>query len=216
MKSLTVRKIDFSGCSAGQLSGVMDRESVAYQNISEINWDKYPYRPEARFRIAHDGKRIFLHYRVEEESIRALYGEDNEAVWTDSCVEFFVRFPKDDFYYNLESNCIGTVLLGARKNRNESELASRAITQTIERASSLGREPFALRKGTHSWDLSLIVPASVFFKNSIRNLSGTTAYGNFYKCGDELLTPHFLSWNNIENPEPNFHLPAFFGELLFE
>jgi hypothetical protein len=194
----------------------MDSESIGYQTISEINWAKYPYCPDVRFRIAHDGQHIFLHYRIKEESIRALYGEDGGQVWTDSCVEFFLRFPEDDFYYNLECNCIGTALLSARKNRNESELASREITQTIERSPSLGKEPFALRTGTCSWELSLAVPVTVFFRNYIQNISGTKAYGNFYKCGDELLTPHFLSWNKIENPEPNFHLPEFFGELLFE
>jgi hypothetical protein len=39
---------------------------------------------------------------------------------------------------------------------------------------------------------------------------------NFYKCGDELQTPHFLSWNPIEIDQPDFHRPDFFGTLEFE
>jgi hypothetical protein len=39
---------------------------------------------------------------------------------------------------------------------------------------------------------------------------------NFYKCGDELPTPHFLSWNPIEWKEPSFHRPEQFGKLIFE
>ncbi len=39
---------------------------------------------------------------------------------------------------------------------------------------------------------------------------------NFYKCGDELQTPHFLSWNPIEIEKPDFHRPDFFGTLRFE
>jgi hypothetical protein len=216
MKQLTVKRIDFSGFTAGQLSSVMDNESIVFQDISEVNWEKYPYCPSVRFRIAHDGKRIFLHYQVEENSIRALYDEDDGRVWTDSCVEFFLRFPEDDCYYNLECNCIGTVLLGARISREKSEPASRKITQTIERSPSLGRQTFPLRKGNFSWDLALVIPVTVFFRNPIQDISGKKVYGNFYKCGDELLTPHFLSWNSIENPEPNFHLPKFFGEIRFE
>jgi hypothetical protein len=42
------------------------------------------------------------------------------------------------------------------------------------------------------------------------------ARGNFYKCGDSLSVPHFLSWQPIDNPTPNFHLEKFFGELDFE
>ena len=39
---------------------------------------------------------------------------------------------------------------------------------------------------------------------------------NFYKCGDELQTPHFLSWNPIQIEQPDFHRPDFFGTLEFE
>ena len=38
----------------------------------------------------------------------------------------------------------------------------------------------------------------------------------FYKCGDKLQTPHFLSWNPIDLPKPDFHCPAFFGLLQFD
>ena len=42
------------------------------------------------------------------------------------------------------------------------------------------------------------------------------AKGNFYKCGDMLSKPHFLSWNPIDTPSPDFHVPASFGLLTFE
>ena len=38
---------------------------------------------------------------------------------------------------------------------------------------------------------------------------GLRARMNLYKCGDDLSHPHFLSWQPIEAPKPNFHLPAF-------
>jgi len=28
--------------------------------------------------------------------------------------------------------------------------------------------------------------------------------------------PHYLAWSNIIAPEPNFHLPQYFGTLYFE
>jgi hypothetical protein len=216
MKSLSVKKIDFTGFSVNQLPQVMDQHQIPFQVVSEINWEEYPYQPAVRFRMAHNGKNILVHYQVEEESIRARYAEDNGMVWTDSCVEFFLRFPEDNHYYNLECNCIGTALLGARKSKNEAVHASLEALQTIERMATLGRNPFELRTGTFAWELTLVVPVAVFFQNPIRDISGMQARGNFYKCGDELLTPHFLSWNRIDHPTPNFHLPEFFGEILFE
>ena len=47
-------------------------------------------------------------------------------------------------------------------------------------------------------------------------LYGARMKANFYKCGDKLQTPHFLSWNRIDLPSPNFHRPDFFGTLEFE
>jgi hypothetical protein len=39
---------------------------------------------------------------------------------------------------------------------------------------------------------------------------------NFYKCGDKTSHPHWLTWAPVEFPKPNFHLPGFFGMLIFE
>ena len=47
-------------------------------------------------------------------------------------------------------------------------------------------------------------------------LDGKEIKANFYKCGDELQTPHFLSWNPIQIEQPDFHRPDFFGTLEFE
>jgi hypothetical protein len=65
------------------------------------------------------------------------------------------------------------------------------------------------------WELSLVIPIDVFLLNKLNTLDGLDAKGNFYKCGDNLKVPHFLSWNPIENEKPNFHLPQFFGKILF-
>ena len=62
------------------------------------------------------------------------------------------------------------------------------------------------------------IPAGdgIYFKHQITNLDGKTVRANFYKCGDKLQTPHFLSWNPIGLEKPNFHCPEFFGTLSFE
>ena len=38
---------------------------------------------------------------------------------------------------------------------------------------------------------------------------------NFYKCADKSAHPHFLAWNRVDTPAPDFHRPDFFGELTF-
>ena len=54
------------------------------------------------------------------------------------------------------------------------------------------------------------------FSHEMADLNGKTMRANFYKCGDLLQTPHFLSWAPIDLPQPKFHCPEFFGEVTFE
>lgn len=168
------------------------------------------------FRIAHTQNSILLHFKVKEESVRAKYGKDNGSVWTDSCVEFFSIPAGDGIYYNIECNCIGTILVGAGPVRNNREHAPKEVTALVQRWSSLGNQPFAERIGETDWEVVLIIPYSVFFKHQIDSLDGKEIKANFYKCGDELQTPHFLSWNPIQIEQPDFHRPDFFGTLEFE
>ena len=63
--------------------------------------------------------------------------------------------------------------------------------------------------------------AAFVFENEAHELYGVNIEGNvldfkgnFYKCGDETKTPHYGSWNPIENPTPDFHRPEGFGELV--
>lgn len=217
MKSLTVKKIKAANISVEELTHVFDVEDIEYNDISEVNWSEFNYRPSVKFRIAHNGKNIFLNFKVKENSIRALHIENNSPVSTDSCVEFFIIPSDDEYYYNFEFNCIGTMLLCGRKERPAKESALPHIAEKVERWSSLGSKPFDLQVGEFEWQLSVIIPVNTFFRSSpIVDLSGKKAKANFYKCGDLLQTKHYLSWNKIDAPKPNFHLPEYFGELIFE
>lgn len=215
MKRLTVKLISAGSVEPQQVHALLDNAGVEYHDIDTVNWQEYPYRPQVRFRIAHTGGTILLEYSVCEKTSRARYGEDDGSVWTDSCVEFFSCMGGDNIYYNIETNCIGTVLLGAGPEREGRFRAGRDITSKIKRYSTLGDKPFE-EKETGEWSLSLVIPAEVFHQHDIRQLGGRTVRANFYKCGDELSTPHFLSWNPIEIEKPDFHRPDFFGEITFE
>ena len=191
-------------------------ESLPKNKIETVNWpEAYSYAPEVSFIIAHTGREILLKFFVKEQSVLALTTEDNGAVWTDSCVEFFIGLDETG-YYNFEFNCIGTALLGFRKERENFVHANQNILNTIERMSSSENQPFEERKGDQKWELTVKIPVTAFFKHNIQDLSGIKAKANFYKCGDNLSVPHFLSWNPITNPVPNFHLEKFFGEIEFE
>lgn len=215
MKELKVKKITTGVVKAGDVPAMMNAAQVSFQPIDVVNWDTFSYRPEVSFRIAYTDQAILLHYKVKEKSVRGHYGSDDDPVYTDSCVEFFIQPADDGIYYNVECNCVGTLLIGGGAPGNRDRVTG-DITAGVDRWCSLGRTPFDERMGEEEWEVALVVPFSTFFKHQITSLDGVTARANFYKCGDELTTPHFLSWNPIHYEKPNFHLPEFFGTLLFE
>lgn len=192
-------------------------ETVSEHSVSCVNWvEQYPYKPEVSFKIAHNGSHIFLQFFVEENEILANTKEDNGPVWTDSCVEFFISFGDSLSYYNLESSCVGKVLLGYRSKKADAVHAQPQILQSIQRYPSLGKANFCKKEGDFKWNLLLVIPVSAFWMSDLKNLSGVKAKANFYKCGDNLSTPHFVSWNPIKYQKPNFHLIEYFGSIQFE
>lgn len=213
---MKVKKISSANIDASSLPGLFDKEKIDFTPIACVNWTDYPYKPKVNFRIAHTEEAILLHFKVREASVRARYKEDNDAVWTDSCVEFFSIPAGDGIYYNLECNCIGTVLVGVGSVREGREHAPQEVTALVQRWASLGADTFEERIADTDWEVALIIPYAVFFKHQITSLDNKDIKANFYKCGDELETPHFLSWNPIEIEKPDFHRPDYFGVLTFE
>ena len=183
--------------------------------ISCVNWpDKYPYAPEVNFGIAHTGTHIVLRFVVREKYTVAVTVEDNGPVWEDSCVEFFLSLDSSG-YYNFEFNCIGTKLLGFRKERNVVEHGSPQVMASIKTFPSLCVAPFESTESDNCWSLDAIISAGALFRHATNDFSGLEARANFYKCGDKLPEPHFLSHAPIEWPEPNFHLEQFFVPVNF-
>jgi hypothetical protein len=182
--------------------------------IDQMLWSAPSYKPGALFSIAYSDDSIFLKYFVRERSIRVSHSIDNSPVHQDSCVEFFICFENDDKYYNLEFNCIGTCSFGFGESRTGRQLISTEVTSKIKRQAVINS---CADKGRPliNWELTLVIPFEVFIHHNITSLKGIYCKGNFYKCGDALPEPHFLSWQDITAEAPNFHLPEFFGSMQF-
>jgi hypothetical protein len=183
--------------------------------IDTINWKGYNYKPDVSLAIAYGDHEIFLKYYVTEDYFKAEKTETNDMVCEDSCVEFFVSPEDDGIYYNLEFNAIGTCLLGTGMDRSTSKRANPEVVSKIRRLTSAGSKPFAEKTGKHSWTITIAVPFEVFFRHSIKDLKGKTFQANFYKCGDKLSVPHYVTWNEIGTENPDYHQPGYFGLLKF-
>ncbi|HET7896708.1 MAG TPA: carbohydrate-binding family 9-like protein [Flavisolibacter sp.] len=191
------------------LSALLDQP--AKQALLHTPWPEYPYKPAVQFVLAYSGDSFLLKFFVAEKQIRSVATQINGPVWEDSCVEFFVAFDETG-YYNFEFNCMGTPLCGFGKERNNRRLLPEERLRQIETVSLIQRSG----DGACHWELTVRIPFAVCIHHQLSSLHGKTAKANFYKCGDALPEPHFVSWQPIHSPTPNFHLPQFFGELIFE
>jgi hypothetical protein len=183
--------------------------------VSTLNWKGYDYKPEVSVAIAYGDEEIYLKYYVKEDYFKAEMTETNQMVCEDSCVEFFVSPADDGIYYNLEFNGIGTCLAGSGTGRADSTRINPELVSKIRGLSSAGSTPVPERRGEFSWTLTAAIPAELFFRHKIGDLKGKTFRANFYKCGDKLSVPHYVTWNPVGTPEPDYHRPEYFGMLRF-
>ncbi len=212
--------------------------------IDCVDWrDTFPAHPTTVLHLAHTGTMLFVRFEVQSRGLRAMHTHDLEHVNEDSCVEFFVTNADQSRYFNFEFNCIGVCNASHRISKSEDvcrltldELQSilrhsSIITVPPTDSSQPLSAPFDLRDGNCSWSLTIGIPLSLLgimpamlaapdtlqitVPDGMPN-GGFSLRGNFYKCGDLTSEPHYLSWAPITFERPNFHLPAYFGNLILE
>lgn len=207
MKSLEIQKVELSAYTQETLHEVF--LALEWHQIDQVSWaEQFPYKPAVQFQIAYTSTHLILHYKVQEEYVKAQYVRANENVWEDSCIEFFVSFDDKKTYYNIEFNVLGTGLIGygpaVKTERNRMSAEQINSVDVFVKLQKIN--------GVKTWSSILAIPREIFGNIAFE---GQTFHANFYKCGDGLPQPHFISWNKIDFTTPNFHQPDFFGEIHF-
>jgi hypothetical protein len=197
-----------------EISLLLDRQKVKLA-VDIINWPEFSYKPDVNLAVSYSDTEIFLRYYVTEDYFKAEMTESNQNVYEDSCVEFFVSPSDDGIYYNFEFNGIGTCLMGTGTSRQDSRRADPEIISRIRRLSSVGIKSVPERTGKFEWTLTVAISLRAFFHHDIKELKGKIFRANFYKCGDGLRVPHYVTWNPIGTQNPDFHRPEFFGTMRF-
>ena len=176
---------------------VLDLSSVGFllenkaqrEYIDVINWEEYPYKPIVAFDIARTDENLYIRYFVKGNSLKAVHSSDGSPVY----------------------NCIGTCDAARRQSRDIKRSLNTDEYTSIRRYSSIENKPFSEKTGVFSWELVVSIPFRLMGLDP-ENLP-EKILGNFYKCADDTEYPHFVSWNPIDLPTPDFHRPEFFGEI---
>ena len=208
MKTLHVTHIpEMPSVEVSQLIKTTNRQHLDY-----VLWKKPVNVPVVSFSVLYNRQCIYLQYYVRESERRATVQKTNGAVWEDSCVEFFISLDDRRSYFNFEFNSLGTKLAAFGTTRTKRRMLPVLVVDTIKTQVDL----LQMTPGNFEWNLFVAIPLTVFQQPMGFSLSGKNCLGNFYKCGDELKDPHFLSWSEIKSSEPDFHLPEYFNEIFFK
>ncbi|MBX3436893.1 MAG: carbohydrate-binding family 9-like protein [Planctomycetaceae bacterium] len=179
--------------------------------------------PRVQAKLAYDDESVHVIFRVEDRYVRAVAKQHQDAVYRDSCVEFFWT-PGDDIsqgYFNLEMNCGGTMLLHAHPfpGQKTKRLADADLAR-IEVAHSLPKIVDPEITDPTVWTVAYRLPIRMFqayFPGEIRMPGpGVTWRANLYKCADDSSHPHWLTWSPVDFERPDFHRPQSFGTLEFQ
>jgi hypothetical protein len=191
-----------------RVTGIPDWNTIEKLPVDILPWKEFPFFMEAFAQVCHDGKALQVRLAACEKDPLVRFSGDTDMVCLDSCLEFFFSPLADGRYFNFEFNPRGTLYLGFGTGRN---LSVRQLVANY-------REFFSVRPFTSGgfWGVEFAVPA--FFISlycpGFGLEKGRTITANFYKCGDETKTPHYLVWNRVDTGKPDYHRPEFFGQLV--
>ena len=155
------------------------------------------------------GKGMDVTMRCYEKRPRAIYWDPNGAIYTDSCMEFYINcFPNvpQKGYLNLEMNSNGAAFCSFGTSRHARSLV-------IEMG--LPHPEVEAEKHEDFWQVHCLIPAKLFealYGMPFDFPVGRRMEGNFYKCGDHTADPHWGSW--VPMPRLDFHDPDSFGTFI--
>lgn len=191
-------------------------------DVAQYMGDKPAHIPKVQAKLAYDDANVYVIFRVDDQYVRAVAPSHQGMVCRDSCVEFFFAPGMDvsKGYFNLEMNCGGTMLLHfqtiPRKNMrplSEQELA------TIEVAATQPRIVDPEIAAPTTWTVEYRLPVAIidnYLPAGDKPAPGVEWRANFFKCADATSHPHWLTWNKVNRPRPDFHVPEDFGVIVFK
>lgn len=188
-----------------------DIELAPVGNINSFHWEKDGYsRPASFFRLcAESNKGILARLWSYESNIRTECKRRDDPVYTDSCLEFFIMpVCGDKRYMNFEVNPNGIYLSQIGEKREERKF--------IKEITSLEPIITPLETNDEAWGYNIFL--SEQFISSVYgcdySVKEATIKGNFYKCADLSVSPHYGAHFPVSSASLGFHNPDCFGNII--
>ncbi len=179
------------------------------------------FMPHVEGRMGYDAQNLYIIWKVDERYARSSVTRTNGPVWEDSCVEIF--FAPDTSqparYFNFEINAGGTALMWYIKEPRKELL--KLDTLDVRKIRVAHSQPGVFDAGEQptTWYVECAIPFGMLEKYApvTRPAPGVKWRANLYKTTAEKgPAPHWLTWAEVQAEKPDFHLPQYFGTLVFE
>ena len=185
------------------------------------NWDKIDwldvdnvlwygdYGISMKAQIGYDDEKMYVHQVAKEESIRAEITDKLGSVCRDSCMEFYFQPDGEERYFHFEINYNCVFFIGIMYDRaSDVRLVRKDMSMFNARTN----------KTEDGWEVYYEIPYKFLqvFVPGYKPEKGATLKANVYKCGDDCVHEHYLSWNKVETPTPDFCRKEYFGTMKFE
>lgn len=211
MKQTTIPYLSISMDEWHKVPALLDEQGQRLY-IAEQPWaSDFPYAPIAVVDMGYCDQGLLLHYFVRGLDLRTLSSEDGEYVHEDSCVEFFMQRERGEAYINFEFNAAGICYACHHPRVGEGTKFTAEEFATIRRSATHEGNHID-RQGLHTWELTALIPWSTMGYET--GVIPQRLWGNLYKCADGTKHPHYLAWAPIQEDQPAFHRPQYFGEFI--
>lgn len=166
-------------------------------SICNYNWGG-DYRPAAYTQMGMlTSNRLLVHMWAEEVSPTAVYTCHQDPVYLDSALEFFIRLPDSDIYYNFEINSNGALLAQSGTSKDNRIPLPKQLFDAVD---------CRAEKNPEDWHVYLTLPLDALTPQVPDHF-----FFNLYKIKESPGNTHFASFSPIISEKPNFHLVQFFS-----
>ncbi len=196
--------------------------SPDWQEIAPLTIDIYPWyktgtRQNTQVKLVANDNTLFIQLIAQDNYSYAKQTElNNKLVCEDSCVEFFFS-PSGvlgSSYVNVEVNCCGTLHLAYGAGRENRQFISLEAASLIQCKTSIASPVKFESEDDKEWTVEIALPFAAIEKMTGERVNKDKWFANLYRCGGRT-EPQYAVWHKIDAPEPDYHRPEQFGELVF-
>ena len=190
-----------------RVEGAVDWKQIPTFAIDNVQWTE-DYGIRAGGQLCYDSENLYVHLFAVEDEIRAEYTAPLSPVYEDSCLEFFFTGEGCENYFNFEINPNGCLNIQIGPNRSN--------RVSLVRADDAEYFDIQAQRTEDGWEVAYRIPLEFIrifwpgyvFKGDLR--------ANAYKCGNQTVHRHYLTWHPVQSEKPDFHRPEDFGQMSFE